>query len=171
MSSFSSKYIMFVLKNTEELSFITLKGDAKFEEKLTFSKWLEKFDKCSPEHSQSQNWDIKCMRLKFREELYVMSMKNDGKFGEGIELSFQIWHEKFDEFWPEYSKVSKICVLMGSFWPKYIMPELKSTEELCLSAIMIDAKFYGNLIWTFKNGMRTWGIWKIFSSYKIAISF
>ena len=35
MSSFSSKYIMFVLKNTEELSFITLKGDAKFEEKLT----------------------------------------------------------------------------------------------------------------------------------------
>ena len=100
-----------------------------------------------------------------------MSMKNDGKFGEGIELSFQIWHEKFDEFWPEYSKVSKICVLMDSFWPKYIMPELKSTEELCLSAIMIDAKFYGNLIWTFKNGMRTWGIWKIFSGYKIAISF
>ena len=125
MSSFSSKYIMFVLKNTEELSFITLKGDAKFEEKLTFSKWLEKFDKFSPEHSKSQNWDFKCMRLKFREELYVMSMKNDGKFGEGIELSFQIWHEKFDEFWPEYSKVSKICVLMGSFWPKYIMPELK----------------------------------------------
>ena len=28
---------MFDLKNTEELSFMTLKGDAKFEEKLTCS--------------------------------------------------------------------------------------------------------------------------------------
>ena len=31
----SAKYLMFGLKNTEELPFMTLKGDAKFEEKLT----------------------------------------------------------------------------------------------------------------------------------------
>ena len=30
-----AKYLMFDLKNTEELSVRTLKGDAKFEEKLT----------------------------------------------------------------------------------------------------------------------------------------
>ena len=30
-----AKYLMFDLKNTEELSFLTLKGDTKFEEKLT----------------------------------------------------------------------------------------------------------------------------------------
>ena len=31
----SAKYLIFGLKNTEELSFMTLKGDAKYEEKLT----------------------------------------------------------------------------------------------------------------------------------------
>ena len=30
-----AKYLMFDLKSTEELSFMTLKGDAKLEEKLT----------------------------------------------------------------------------------------------------------------------------------------
>ena len=33
-------------------------------------------------------------------------------------------NEKFDEFWPEHSKISKICTL-GCFWLKYIMFELK----------------------------------------------
>ena len=40
------------------------------------------------------------MRLKLREELYAMTMKNDSKFGEGIDLSFRNWYEQFDEFWP-----------------------------------------------------------------------
>ena len=43
----------------------------------------------------------------------------------GIDLSFQNWQEKFDEFWPEHSKVSKRCTLMGCFWTKYIMFEPK----------------------------------------------
>ena len=43
----------------------------------------------------------------------------------GIDLSVQKWHEEFDEFWPEHSKISKICTLMGFFWTKYIMFELK----------------------------------------------
>ena len=32
---FREKYVMFDLKSTEELSFMTLESDAKFEEKLT----------------------------------------------------------------------------------------------------------------------------------------
>ena len=43
----------------------------------------------------------------------------------GIDLSVQNGHEEFDEFWPEHSKISKICFLMGFFWTKYIMFELK----------------------------------------------
>ena len=35
MSSFWAKYILVELKNREELSFMTLKSDAKFKEKLT----------------------------------------------------------------------------------------------------------------------------------------
>ena len=54
-------------------------------------------------------------------------------------MSFQNWHEEFYEFWPVDSKISKICNLMGCFWPKYIMLELKNyrgvifhdTEEWC----------------------------------------
>ena len=42
-----------------------------------------------------------------------------------IDLSVKNWHEEFDEFWPKHSKISKICTLMGCFWPKYIMFELK----------------------------------------------
>ena len=36
-----------------------------------------------------------------------------------IDLLFQNWHEENDKFWPaEHVKVSKICSLMDSFWPK-----------------------------------------------------
>ena len=43
----------------------------------------------------------------------------------GVDLLFQNWHKKFDEFWPEHSKFLDICTLMGCFWPKYKMFELK----------------------------------------------
>ena len=57
----------------------------------------------------------------------------------GIDLLVQNWHEIFDKFWPEHSKISKICTLMGCFWPKHIMFELKKyrgvmfdcTEDWC----------------------------------------
>ena len=42
------------------------------------------------------------------------------KVGRGIDLSFQNWHEDFDEFWPEHWKISKIYALIGSLWPKYM---------------------------------------------------
>ena len=47
------------------------------------------------------------------------------KIWRGIDLPVQKWHEKFDEFWPEHSKISTICTLIGCFCPKYIMFELK----------------------------------------------
>ena len=54
------------------------------------------------------------------------------KIWRGIDLSFQNWHEEFDEFWPEHSKTSKVCTLMGCFWPKYIMSELEKCREVML---------------------------------------
>ena len=62
------------------------------------------------------------------------------KIWRGIDLSFQNWHEEFDEFWPEHSKSLKnYFVLIGSLWPKYILFELQKyrgvtfhdTEKLC----------------------------------------
>ena len=47
------------------------------------------------------------------------------KIWRGIELSFQNWHEEFHEFWPKHLKVSKMFILMCSFWAKYLLFELK----------------------------------------------
>ena len=71
----------------------------------------------------------------------VMCQDNEEwcKIWRKIDVSFPNWHGEFDEFWPEHSKVSIIWTLMGSFWKKFIMSELKEyigvmvhdTEEWC----------------------------------------
>ena len=44
---------------------------------------------------------------------------------------------------------------MGSFWPNYIMFELKKgIGHLCLMSLNIDAKFERKLTCTFKNNMK-----------------
>ena len=50
----------------------------------------------------------------------------------GIDLPVQSWHEDYDEFWPEYVKISKISTLMGCVWPKYIIFELKKYRGVML---------------------------------------
>ena len=52
------------------------------------------------------------------------------KIWRGIDLSFQNWHKEFDEFWLEHSEVSQIYTLLGCFWPKYKIFELKKHREL-----------------------------------------
>ena len=42
-----------------------------------------------------------------------------------IDLPVQNWHKEFKKFWVEHSKIWKICTLMGCFWQKYIMFELR----------------------------------------------
>ena len=71
-----------------------------------------------------------CPKLKiFELKIYrgVICHENEEwcKIGRGIDLSFQNWHDNFDEFWPKHSKISKNCTLMGFLWPKYIMFDLK----------------------------------------------
>ena len=122
-----------------------------------FQKWHEEFGKCSPEHLKVSKfglwWDSfiqsrKCVSLKLTRELIVMAMKKDAKLEEELTCCFKV--DNFDEFWPEHSKISKICTLMGCVGPKYVMFELKnSIEELCLMALKIDAKFKGKLTCAF----------------------
>ena len=52
-------------------------------------------------------------------------------------LWFGKWHEKFGKFSPEHSKLSKICSLMGCFWPKYKMFLLKKNR-----GVMFDGAEY-----------------------------
>ena len=76
------------------------------------------------------------------------------KIWRGIDLPVQHWYEESDKFWHEHLKISKIPTLMGCFWPKYIMFELKKHRGLYLMALKIDAKFEGKLTCAFKVDMR-----------------
>ena len=117
-----------------------------------------------------------CLNSKMYElKVYRKVMRHDNeewsKMWRGIDLSVQNWHEEFDEFWPEHSKISKICTLMGCFWPKYIMFELKkSTEELCLMTLKIDPKIWRKTDLCFLKWHEEFGKFS-FTGWKIAISF
>ena len=69
-------------------------------------------------------------------------------------MSFQSWHKEFDKFWHEHSIVSKIFTLMGSFWAKYVLFEVKSREELSFMILKSDAEFEGNPTCGLENDMR-----------------
>ena len=122
------------------VSFMTLKSDAKFEEKLTCG--LENDIRSRPNFNQS-NWKISKLGLYRtffpKKNMYklkicrgVMSHDNEEwcKIWRGIDLSFQHYHEEFDEFWPELLKVSKIGTFNGLLLNKvYNVWAKKSTEE------------------------------------------
>ena len=81
---------------------------------------------------KSLNWDLdgillskKMYELKIYRGLLCHDSEEWCKIWRGTGLSVQNWHEELDKFWPEHSKISKTCTLMGCFWPKYIMFELK----------------------------------------------
>ena len=70
------------------------------------------------------------------------------KIWRAIALSFQNWHDEFDNFWPKYSKVSKTCTLIGSFWPNYIM------FQLSFMTLKSDAKLEEKLTCGLENDIR-----------------
>ena len=67
-----------------------------------------------------------------------MILKSNAKFKEKLACGLENWHEEFDEVWPEHPKVSKICTLMGCFWSKYIMFELKKYTEVMFDGVMFQ---------------------------------
>ena len=73
------------------------------------------------------------------------------KIWRGIDLSFQSWHEEFDKFWPEHLKVSKIFILMGSFWAKYILFELKKYRGVIFHETEEGYKIWRGIDLSFQN--------------------
>ena len=65
-----------------------------------------------------------------------------------------------DEFWPEHSKIIKICTLIGYFCPKHTMSELKKVQA---SYVWWHWWLVQNLKknWLVLSRM-TWRIWQIF---------
>ena len=73
------------------------------------------------------------------------------KICRGIDLSFQNWHEEFDEFWTEHLKVSKIFMLMCSFWAKYILLQLKKYRGVTFHETEEGYKIWRGINLSFKN--------------------
>ena len=92
----------------------------------------------------------------------VMCHDNEewSKICRGIDLSVQNWHEEFDEFWAEHGKNMNICILIGYFWPKHIMLELKTVQ---MSYVWWHWRLVQNLKedWLVLSRM-TLRIWQIF---------
>ena len=139
MGSFWAKYIYIYIAWTKKVqrSYLSWnwRGTHILEKnKLVVSNWHKKFDKFWPEHSEVSKiftligffWAnyIFFEQKKYRGVIFHETEKGY-KIWRGIDLSFQNWHKEFDKIWPEHSKVSKIFILMGSFWAKYILFELK----------------------------------------------
>ena len=123
------KYRGIVFHDTEEWYKIWRKTD------LWFGKWHEEYGKFSPEQFKVSKLGYWCDSLiqsrksmsEVPQRSYVLwqwRMMQNLKRNLLFE-SFRNWHEEFDEFWPEHLKVSKIFILMCSFWAKYILFELK----------------------------------------------
>ena len=66
--------------------------------------------------------DFSKISAKFLESFQIpgLSRTSQDWWEPWIDLSFQNWHEEFEEFWPEHLKVSKMFLLMGSFWAKKV---------------------------------------------------
>ena len=71
------------------------------------------------------NPNLKKCELKIHRGIICYDSEELRIIWRGTNLSFQSWHEEFDEFWSLHLKVSKIFTLMGSFWTKYILFKLK----------------------------------------------
>ena len=72
----------------------------------------------------------------------------------GIDLSFQNWHKEFNKIWHEHSKVSKISTLMGTFWAKYVLFELKTYSGIIFHETEERYKFVEESTCPFKIGIR-----------------
>ena len=71
-----------------------------------------------------------------------MKLKRDAKFGEESTCRLKIGISNLTNFDPSTSKVSKIFILMGSFWAKYIFFEIK--------------KYRGIIFHETEGGYKTW---------------
>ena len=91
----------------------------------------------------------------FELKIYLRAMYHDSeewfKIWRGTDLLFQNWHEEFDKFWPNRLKVSNICLLMGSFWLKYVMFELKKYRGVIFHVAEERCKIWRNTDFRFGN--------------------
>ena len=78
MGSLWPRYIMFKLKSTKELSFMTLRSDAKFGPKLTcgLENDMRNFENFCQSTGQCQNWDFDGILLSKAENAWAKNLQS-----------------------------------------------------------------------------------------------
>ena len=171
------KYIMFELKKYRGVIFHGTEKWCKIWKKtdLWFENWHEKVDKFLPEHLKVSKlglgWDPfvqsrKCMSLKFTEKLYVMTMKNDVKFEEELTCHFKTDMKNLKNFDLNTKKSKRFALYLAPFIKVCNVWAKKSTEELCLMTLKIDAKFEGKMTCAFTLKLFARLIESLFLRYK-----
>ena len=132
MDCFWPKYIMFELKKYKRVMFDGTEDWCKFEGKLTCSSknYMTNLANFYQSTQKSQNWNFQGIFFFPNLEnvwggVMCHTMKNDAKFEEEFSYKFKIGMRNLLIFDPSTQKISNICTLMGCFWPKYIMFELR----------------------------------------------
>ena len=97
------------------------------------------------------NLKLKKYELKIHSGVTCHGNEEWRKIWRGIDLLFQSWHEEFDKFWPKHLKVSKIFILMGSFWAKYILFELKKYRGVIFHETEEGYKIWRGIDLLFQN--------------------
>ena len=122
MSSLWAKYMLFELKICRGIILFETERGYKIWRGINFSfqNRRKEFDKFWPEPSKVSKiftlmgsfWAKYILfGLKKYRRIIFHETEMGYKTWRGIDLSFENWHKKFDKFWSEHSKVSKIFTL------------------------------------------------------------
>ena len=153
MCSFWAKYILFELKKHRGDVFHKTEEGYKIWRGInwSFKNLHMKFVKIWPEHSKVSEiftlmGSLWAKYILFEPKKYrgvILHETEEGyKLWRGIDSSFQNWHKEFDKIWAEHSKVSKILILMDSFWGKYILFELKKYRGIIFHETEVGYKIW-----------------------------
>ena len=162
MGSYWGKYILFELKRNTGITAHETEDGYKIWRliEVSFQNWQKKFDKFWHEHLKV--FKIFILIGSFRAKYILFELKKcrgvifheteeEYKIWTGMDLPFQNWHKKFDKFWPEHLKVSKIFISLSSFWGKYILFELKKCRGIIFLETEEGYKIWSRINLSFQN--------------------
>ena len=128
MGSFWAKYILFELKKFRRVIFHETEEGYKIWRGIdsSFQNWHKEFDKFWPEHSKVSEsftlisffWAkyISFELKRYRGGATFHDIEEWCKIWRKTDILLGTWHEKFDKFSPEHSKVSKLEL----FWDPFV---------------------------------------------------
>ena len=100
---------------------------------------------------ESFNPNLKKYELKIHRGITCHDNEELRKICRRTDLSFQSWYKEFEGFWTEHLKVSKMFILMGSFWEKYILLELKRYRGVIFHENEGGSKIWRGIDSSFQN--------------------